>query len=308
MTEIIEETDEQRIARILLWRTRQALGDAPELMSHMRELIPTPERGETDPHLWSPMRLTPTDDSDDFYAAMVDWVIEWSRRLNTTPTAPAAVAWATRDEIRGFRPNTTPTGALVLTRMQTGWLRDHLDDIAKQDGAVEFMASVVSAIGTCRGRYPIDENRRSRQVSARECPSCHRLTVHADWMGYSITYVDIRCSFCPWVDDNPSPAHLLRWLKTFDETPKPLSQECEVGEHHLDRNGRRRAKRAGRSVGCESLTCQCWCHDWESPEVGRGARTPVVSAPPLVLPPSTSPPDPRVCPVCHLYHPAGACQ
>ena len=298
----IDETDGQRIARILLWRTRQALQDAPELMAHMRDLIPTPERGEFDVHMWAPMRLTPTDEADEFYAAMIDWVIEWAQRLNTTPPAAAAVAWSTRTEVKGFRPGTTPQGALVLTRLQTGWLRDHLDDIAQLEGAVEFFTAIVVAIGAIRGRFPTATT-RPRPISGRPCPLCKHEAVGVDWLGYDdITYLQIRCEHCWWEDDNPSPAHLLRWLKKFVDVPRPLSEDCEVGNHA-------RRDDDGNRLGCESLTCECTCHDWAAPEVGHGQQVPVVNTgSPSRLPPSTAAPDPRVCPICNLYHPEGACQ
>lgn len=309
MNDTIEETEEQRTARILSWRAQAALRDAPALMMHMRELIPTPERGETDPHLWSPMRLNPTDDSDAFYAGIINWVTAWAEYLHEAPPATPAVAWSNDREAQGFRAGTTPEGALLLTRRQTGWLLAHDVQIERHDYAGTFHTDVVESIGALRGRYPLAPG-RPRPVSLRPCPLCGEHQVGADWMGYELTYVEIRCEHCGWTASKPTgkegevvapkPSEILRWLSTFVDPPHPISEECEAGEH---------AATSPVGPGCRSLTCTCWCHDWAAAEVGHGQETPVRTTGRVPrLPASTATPDPRVCPICHLYHPNGACQ
>jgi hypothetical protein len=289
----IEETEEQAATRVLTWRAQAALRDAPALMMHMRELIPTPERGETDQHMWSPMRLNPTDDSDAFYSTIVNWVMAWAEYLQITPPA-AAIAWRKNDQdARGFRAGTTPESAQLLTRLQTGWLLDNFETITLHQFAGTFLDDVVEQMTTIRGRYPLAP-RRPRPVSLAACPLCHEPSVGADWMGYELTYVQIRCESCGWIRPNsPKPAELLKWLKTFIDVAPPLSQECETGDHRA----------------CSSTACSCTCHDWAAVAVGVGQQTPVRDTGRVIrFPASTTTPDPAVCPVCHLYHPAGACQ
>lgn len=292
MNDTIEETEEEAAARVLAWRAQRALGDAPELMAHMRELIPTPERGEFDRHMWAPMRLTPTDEADQFYANIINWVLTWAEYLTTTPPSSSTVAWANDREVQGFRANTTPQGALVLTRLQTNWLIHHFEEIQQHEHGLRFCRDLVDEITALRGRYPVAP-RRPRPVSLRPCPYGH-LAVGADWMGYELTYVEIRCEHCGWVADTPKPSEIIRWLKSFTDTNRPLSQECEAGDH---------------APTCESLTCTCWCHDWAASTVGHGQETPVrVTGSVPRIPASTAIPDQRVCKVCWLYHPEGACQ
>ena len=285
------ETEEQAAARILEWRARKALTHAPELIHYVRSLIPHPERGEEHVHMWSPMRLSPTDDADQFYANLVNWVLAWADYLNTTPPA-AATVWANTSDVQGFRAGTTPAGAQTLVKLQVDWLTRNREQINAHQFATEYQTNMVEILGELRGRYPTAP-RPPKEVHPRPCPQCGEPAVGAEWASADVTAVldvQIRCEVCDFTIAG-KPSDIVKWIA---EAPpvEVHSEECSTGHHLL----------------CEGIHCECFCHEAPARFVGHGAPTPVRNTGrTLTLPASTAVQDPRTCTTCWLIHPAGAC-
>jgi hypothetical protein len=199
------ETEKRR--RILEWRVARALGDAPDLMMHVRSLvIPVGAAqlgarvsGSKEPP--APLRLNPLDDADEAYAQLRMWCWTWAEKLDQPSPASASVVWQNlQGEPGGFRAGVTPEGAHALTSRLTAWLVARQAQINRHPLSDDYLAEIIFTFGQMQARYPHGrkEQDRTRRADARECPICHQDGVRAYW--YSMlddpTGIVITCAFC----------------------------------------------------------------------------------------------------------------
>ncbi|WP_022886379.1 hypothetical protein [Glaciibacter superstes] len=218
----VEETEEQKLARIRHRRALSALREAPDLILYVRSLIDHTERGEVLAEYVSPMRLTATDDSDAVYGQLVEWVTYWARVLEVDPPSTAAIASRNFYDshpsagyadapVLGFRAGTTPEGAHMLIRLQTMWLLTHAERIHGFPGAEEYESDVTGLLWRLRGKYPTAP-RRPRDVYPRPCPVCDLETVSAVWFSEDVHDVSVSCSHCGYEVPGQSYSRILDWL------------------------------------------------------------------------------------------------
>ena len=116
--------EERTEAELLAWRCQKALRAAPELAMHVRSLIVPGngqgERGEEDPRLRAPLRLTPADAADHLFANLLLWVDYWCEELGEGMPVRASFVWSNFREVQGFRAGTSNEQASKLTRTLTG--------------------------------------------------------------------------------------------------------------------------------------------------------------------------------------------
>lgn len=199
MTQIeIQETEEQKLARLQRRRLQMALKHLPDAIAYIRSiaLYTGGERGEVLPEWSAPMRLQAADDADAVYLQLIEWVEYWSRWLTFTPPAGQPVAWrnAQKDAI-GFRPSTTAEGAGLLTKLQTMWLNLRLDQISAHPAGPEFTRWILETESELRGRYPRSP-RPPRMTRSRPCAACGEPAVSAEWFSADPMDVRIACGSC----------------------------------------------------------------------------------------------------------------
>lgn len=214
-----EETDEERearLARLRATRARKALQAAPDIALHVRAIATNGkiERGETLAEWTAPMRITATDDVDELFARLVEWVTSWSRVLVTLPTSVTMVAWSRMNgdefEPLGMKAGTTPEGAAMLIRIQCMWLLTRDDVIAQHPSAAAYQNDILDFIWALRSKYPTAP-RPERQVSPRPCPICREPSVGAEWFGPELEDVKVECAHCG--HEIPlKTSSILKWL------------------------------------------------------------------------------------------------
>lgn len=249
MTEV--ETEEQAEARLRVKRCLTALGQAPGLVEHIRELVDAAdrvERGELGDVV--PLVTADVDDADEVFVRLLEWVRYWSAELGVREPAAVIVHWSRVDEdsragvpereALGFRAGTTPAGAGLLTRLVSSWLAVRVE-LMVGDAAVAFQEDVRSLVWGLRARYRLTEA-RERSVRPRGCPECGEAAVGATWTGAGLLDVVVGCEACGVVLPSLRASDVERWLGESVEVRR-LSVECEAGEHG-----------SCRSVGCE---CDC---------------------------------------------------
>jgi len=250
MTDIQELTPEQlaeqaaALAKILGVRARRALLDAPEIAMHVRSIATNGkvERGETLPEWSAPMRITATDDLDEMYAQLVNWVIYWAETLEVQLPASTVVAWSNAKEVQGFRAGTTPDGAAMLVRLQTMWLLGKHEQIAVSDAGPDYLLDVSRFVFAINAKYP-SKQPRPKQVSPRPCPVCSEPTVGAEWASEDVLDVRIVCDHCGH-EIVAKPSNILKWLDV-DEPTEAITTACAEGRHDE----------------CLSLACTDACHE-----------------------------------------------
>lgn len=194
---MLVETDDQRTARLQLWRSQDALRQAPDIAEYVRSLAVDgkPERGEVLPEYWSPMRLAAVDACDALYAQILNWVAYFSEELQIVPPATFPVAWSNLREAQGFKAHTTPAGAHMLVNIQTMWLLGRGAQINAHPSADAFQKDVIELVFSLRGKYPMAP-RGERKVMPRACPVCGELAVGAEWFTPDPLDVKISCEVC----------------------------------------------------------------------------------------------------------------
>lgn len=205
--ETIQETEEDRQERIQKWRLHRALGDAADLLAHVRSIAISGkvERGETLGEWSAPLRVSAVDDADEVYRLLVTWVIRLAREMHVAPPSVAVVAWSLRDEglavderMLGFRAETTVEGAKLLVGIQTMWLLVHELSIERSVSAESYALyreQVLKGLWQLRVRYPMQQ-RRERSTEDRECPACGRWMVKASWFTDDMRDAEVRCYGC----------------------------------------------------------------------------------------------------------------
>jgi hypothetical protein len=249
MTDIPELTSEQlaeqaaALAKILGVRAHRALLDAPEIAMHVRGIATNGkvERGDTLPEWSAPMRITATDDLDEMYAQLVNWVIYWAETLEVQPPASTVVAWSNAKEVQGFRAGTTPDGAAMLVRLQTMWLLGKHEQITASDAGPAYLLDVSRFVFAVNAKYP-SKQPRPKQVSPRPCPVCSEPTVGAEWASEDVLDVRIVCDHCGH-EIVAQPSNILKWLDV-DEPAEAISEACAEGRH----------------TECRSAHCDDQCH------------------------------------------------
>lgn len=217
----IEPSEEEAAAQVRAWRARSALRSAPDLAMHIRavalsgktergdELVE--ESGEISRGLreWvAPMRISATDDVDDLFVRLLEWVEYWSAVLEVGAPLRATRAWRNFQhshrsagyqdaEVRGLKPGTSPEAARRLVHLLTRWLMEQTESINGSEAAPGYHEDVLAMMSALRGRYPIAP-KPEKEASPRECPLCGMPAVLADWaMGpTSSSGVAVWCSMC----------------------------------------------------------------------------------------------------------------
>jgi hypothetical protein len=192
------ETEQQAEARIRDMRVRRALKDAPDVARHVRSIAVGGqiERGETLPEWTAPMRITAADDLDSFYSQLLDWVSYWSQVLGSMPPATTVMAWTLRNrDIQGFKANTTPEGAGILVKLNTGWLLARAERIAAHESGQVFQDDVNGLLWRLRSAYGLTPD-RVRPVRARACPVCREYQIGTQWLSLDLRDVVVRCAQC----------------------------------------------------------------------------------------------------------------
>lgn len=243
-------------ARLRALRTRQALGQAPELAQHIRGLVSAADgRGEAGAEIRmqrTPLKTGVTDDADEVYVRVSEWVEYWSETLNV----PATRARGTRNHqdahpgadyqdapLLGFYADTTPGQALLLVRMQTMWLLAHDDQITAHPAAEKYQADITSLVWGLRARHKLTQV-RERDVIGRACDLCHQPAVHITWQSEELTDVDIRCEHCGLRYEVVRPSDIEGWLGDSTRSPRVVSRSCQEDEHE----------------DCPAMACECPCH------------------------------------------------
>lgn len=155
----VEETKEQKVARIRALRTRVALEEAPAAVEHLRELLlpgdGRTERGEVFSYARTPLLTRVADDADETYAVFVKWVLRWSKVLNVPAPSTAMVAYRIIgvDEVMGFKTGTTPEGARSLMSVLKTWLLIHADQINRRDDAQAYQDEIVAVVWRVRAGH-----------------------------------------------------------------------------------------------------------------------------------------------------------
>lgn len=194
------ETPEQAVERLRQHRALIALEEAPELLRHVRSQIAAsdgrPEAGEVYRPMSSPLRLSPTDDSDAVFGWIVFWAQTWSKRLGVKLPTSAVLTYAGDDAIPlGFRAGVTPEQAHDDTRMVARWLTARFEAIAADADGADFFDVVQGAVRDLRGRYPMEPG-KERLTSDRVCPVCATKAVRAIWHSADLLDVSIECTAC----------------------------------------------------------------------------------------------------------------
>lgn len=199
-TDPTAETPEQQLERLRQHRALLALEAAPELLRHVRSQIAAsdgrPEAGEVYRPMSSPLRLSPTDDSDAVFGWLVFWAQTWSKHLDAKLPTSAVLTYAGDDGIPlGFRAGVTPEQAHDDTRMVARWLTARFEAIAAHPDGADFFDVVDGVVHDLRGRYPMKPG-KERLTTDRVCPVCAERAVRAVWHGRDLTDVTIECAGC----------------------------------------------------------------------------------------------------------------
>jgi hypothetical protein len=322
MTEILDAlTDaiEEEAAKLLrAHRARTALNQAADLAAHMRAAVLHTD-GRTEGGTWLPEAKTPlssvkTDDADELYARIIEWVTYWAGELDPAAVGTLPRGWTRiiqdspaanpQVQLLGFRAGTNAPLARLLVGAQTSWLLRHDAQIAELPDADQYQIDINKLIWDYRAKYGLTRA-RERHVRPAECPACGEHAVSAVWTGEGLTDVIISCEDCLRVIPNPTPSKIIRLIST-EGVVEGISLECEAG-HHFDPRDPEDEEDPGDPESCKAIHCTCACHlpdprpfGTQVPEV---PRVGVI----LPMPASTADLDPKVCPRCWLYHPDGAC-
>lgn len=239
--------DSEAEARLRSLRARKALGQAPELAQHLRSLVQVTdgrtERGVEVEVARTPLHTGKTDDADELYVRLLEWVAYWSRLLEFQLTPTAIVAWSNPEGLLGFKAGTTPGGAAMLVRLQTMWLLGKDLQIGAHPSAGAYHDDVTGMVWGFRAKYGMTPV-RERLVSGRPCSTCGELAVHASWRSDEITDVEIVCERCGGVVEAPRASLIELWVQE-SSSRSVRSLACLAGDH-------------GR---CEAVSCECSCHE-----------------------------------------------
>lgn len=216
------DNDLGELLRVLGFKLRRELGDAPEVVRHIRtQVVPSlggngsgmRVSGSKEPPL--PFRETAVDDANEVYAALVMWVAEWSRALDVQPPSTVLVAWyrfnwAGNAEAIGLPGEATPEGAHGLTQIMVTWLLLHHDRILQDDLAWDYCQELLPLLHEKRARYKwepeavsaaealrrVARGDRLRPADPRECPICHEHAVRASWYTADAGDLNLTCAEC----------------------------------------------------------------------------------------------------------------
>ncbi len=120
----------------------------------------------------------------------MDWVTYWVIELDQVGPGVDS-PWIRGEEVLGFRGGTTGKRAVELTRFQTNWLRDRLEQIERLDAAVEFFSDVQRITWSLQAT--VGMSRRERPpANPRPCPVCGELEVRGSFFGESLTAAEVR--------------------------------------------------------------------------------------------------------------------
>ena len=217
--ELAREQEREDAELVLLQhRAVRALNDAPTLIGYVRSLIVPgggmsdgmPRRVSKEPP--APLRVEPTDDADEFYAQLVDWVTFWGGVLERPVPASARAARVLADgEVQGFRGHTTSEGASMLVKILAVQLKVWGPEISAHSSARVFYADVVAMVNVLRGRYPTSP-RGERPVSPRPCPLCGVAAVGAVWGSENVRDVLVVCANCGHQVEVKGFGRILEWV------------------------------------------------------------------------------------------------
>ncbi|PZE89955.1 hypothetical protein [Curtobacterium sp. MCBD17_008] len=217
MTDTIELDDETALA-LAATRARRTLGDAPGLIAYARSLaIPSlgtmsdgmPRAASKEAPL--PFRADAIDDTDDAYARLIQWVTNWSDRLQVNPPATVVVVWKRDGEEQGFRAEATPAGAGQLVQILVTWLLIRWEQILTDSAGPVFVDDVNDIFRTLFGKYP-RAPRRPRDVNARQCPVCGEHAVGAVWLSEEVHDVRVQCEACSYEIPTKTYRQVLDWI------------------------------------------------------------------------------------------------
>jgi hypothetical protein len=197
MTDVIQETDEQKATRIRRVKARKALTAAPGLAYQLR-WDSTPLDGRTErgwlPELRTPLLTEITDAADYLYTRLHGWVGYWAGQLDVV--LPVAYGWRNLQHpdapLLGLSSAATPETAHNLVTSVSAWLLWHENDIeALRSGEViDYLDDVPATIWNLR------QNTRVKQAeitepSLRTCPRGH-LDVQIEFFGEPMESAEAR--------------------------------------------------------------------------------------------------------------------
>jgi hypothetical protein len=227
---LVDVTEEQAAARVRAVQARTALGQAAELVEHIRALM-VPSDGRTEPGVAVAVERTPlhterADDADDLYVRLLEWVQFWSETLGSMPPSVAVVGWSRVDEdspvkaparqFLGFRAGTTPAGAGTLIRLLTMWLLSRDERLEQHESAGAFQADVTSLVWGLRAKYRLSAV-HVRSVRPRLCSTCGELAVEAWWRSADPLDVVVECLHCGQQFEVGTPSQILAWITAGDQ-------------------------------------------------------------------------------------------
>jgi hypothetical protein len=203
---VVEETETQAAARVASVRARVALGQAAEVVEHIRASL-TPADGRGERGIETLLQITPlhterTDDADEIYVRLLEWVSFWSETLGSLPPSTAIVGWSRVDEdsparsperqVLGFPAGTTPGGAATLVRLLVMWLLSRDERLEQHSSSGAFFEDVTQMVWGFRAKYKLSPERVRGEPLARACPTCGELAVRAEFFGGSFRAAELR--------------------------------------------------------------------------------------------------------------------
>ncbi len=204
-----ELTEEQAEARLHVDRARKALSVASAAVSHLRSMIDAggrTERGVEVPEAKTPLMSAMTDQADETYAVLLEWVGYFAAEFGEpSPAGDAPIAWrmfqaSHRSEgyadapIAGFKPGTTAHQARTLVSTLTGWLTGHLPRVEHHTALEAFEEEISDTIWSAHGLARMSA-RTAREASPRPCPNCGAVAVVADYYRQPLAAADRRREF-----------------------------------------------------------------------------------------------------------------
>lgn len=212
-------------------RARHRLEEAPGLVAYVRTMIvpagaqrsdgPRPASKEAP----APLRVDALDESDAFYAQLLNTVEEMAEKLELDPPLTAVYAWSNAREVQGFRAGVTPDGAGGLTRNLTVWILLHLDKVARHRLARHWYEDLTRVVEDLSKQFPRAE-RGARLVLPRTCWVCGTDGMGIEWQSADLRDFTLSCSYCGHVGDtallleDPELKDLLRKMRRLEDQPE----------------------------------------------------------------------------------------